>query len=58
MEGFFLVGWWYALLVLPPFAGWAWLVSTVFDKHAARFFLGREKWNLIHMLFGDRKSVV
>lgn len=52
MEGYFLVGWWYALLVLPPFAGWAWLISTVFDKHAARFFLGREKWNLIHMLFG------
>lgn len=52
MEGFFLVGWWYALLVLPPFAGWAWLISTVFDKHAARFYLGREKWNLIHMLCG------
>lgn len=52
MEGFFLVGWWYALLVLVPFAGWAWLVATVFDKHAARFYLGREKWNLIHMLFG------
>lgn len=52
MKGFFLVGWWYALLVLPPFAGWAWLISTVFDKHASRFYLGREKWNLIHMLFG------
>jgi len=51
-EGYFLVGWWWALLVLPPIAGWAWLISTVFDKHAARFFLGREKWNLVHMLFG------
>ena len=52
MEGFFLVGWWFALLVLPPILGWAWLVSTVFDKHAQRFFLGRDKWNLVHMLFG------
>lgn len=52
MEGFFLVGWWYAILVLPPVLGWAWLVSSVFDKHAARFYLGREKWNLVHMLFG------
>ncbi len=52
MDSFFLVGWWFAILVLPPIMGWAWMVSNVFDKHAMRFFLGREKWNLVHMLMG------
>lgn len=52
MDGYFLVGWWLALLILPPIMGWAWLVSNVFDKHAMRFFLGREKWNLVHMVMG------
>lgn len=45
-----LMGWWQPILVLIPLAGWAWLVSTVFDKHAARFFLGQELWGLIHIL--------
>lgn len=52
MSGYFLVGWWLAILVLPPIVGWAWMVSRVFDKHAMRFFLGREKWNLVHLLMG------
>ena len=44
-----LMGFWQPLLVLIPLAGWAWLVSTVFDKHAARFFLGQEMWGLAHL---------
>lgn len=51
-EALILVSWWKALLVLPPFLGWAWLVSTVFDKHAGRFYLNREGWNALHMGLG------
>ncbi len=47
-----LVSWWKPLLLFAPFVAWAWLISTLFDKHAARFFLGREKWNAIHMTAG------
>lgn len=51
-ETFVLVSWWKALLLLVPFFAWAWMLSTVLDKHAQRFFLGQERWNLIHILFG------
>ncbi len=51
-EGFFLVSIWKPLLLLLPFIGWAWVVTKVYDKHAARFHLARTKWNLIHMVFG------
>ena len=51
-EALTLVSWWKALLVLPPFLGWAWLVSSVFDKHAGRFYLNREGWNTAHMAIG------
>ncbi|MEZ6241829.1 MAG: ATPase, T2SS/T4P/T4SS family [Phycisphaerales bacterium] len=47
-----LVSWWKAVLIIIPIVGWAWMVSSVFDKHAARFFLGPEKWNAIHLGFG------
>ncbi|MBM4109302.1 MAG: hypothetical protein FJ255_10945 [Phycisphaerae bacterium] len=47
-----LVSWWKALLILPPLVAWLWIVSTVFDKFCARFFLPREKWNLVHLLVG------
>lgn len=40
------------ILVLLPIIGWAWLVSKVLDKHAARFYLGREKWGIVHLLAG------
>ncbi len=50
-ETFMLVSWWKAILLLLPFLGWAWMISTVLDKHAKRFFLGQEKWNAIHMIF-------
>lgn len=40
------------LLMLIPIIGWAWMVSTVLDKHAARFYLGRETWGVVHLLAG------
>ncbi len=51
-ETYSLVSWWKPLLLLAPFLGWAWMISTILDKHAKRFFLGQEKWNAIHMIFG------
>ncbi|MGV6815489.1 MAG: ATPase, T2SS/T4P/T4SS family, partial [Phycisphaerales bacterium] len=51
-EIYSLVSWWKPLLLVAPFVGWAWMLSTVLDKHAKRFFLGQEKWNVIHMIFG------
>ncbi len=47
-----LVSWWKALILILPFYGWARLVSSVYDKHAARFHLKREVWNLSHLCFG------
>lgn len=44
-----LVGWWKPLLFLPFFLGWAYLVSTVYDKDAGRWYFKREAWNLGHM---------
>ncbi|MFT5424625.1 MAG: type II secretory ATPase GspE/PulE/Tfp pilus assembly ATPase PilB-like protein [Phycisphaerales bacterium] len=48
--GYLLVSPWQPIVLLLPVLGWAWLVSTVFDKQAARFYLGRENWNLIHLI--------
>ena len=50
--GFMLVSPWKPIIILAPFVAWAWFISTVLDKHAQRFFLGREKWAAIHMAFG------
>ncbi len=47
-----LVAWWNALIVLLALGAWAWVVSTVFDKDAARFYLPREKWNAFHIAMG------
>ncbi|MFG0282827.1 MAG: ATPase, T2SS/T4P/T4SS family [Phycisphaerales bacterium JB039] len=51
-DAYLLVGFWKALIVLVPFVAWAWFVAGVLDKHAARFFLPRETWNLIHLIAG------
>jgi len=51
-QTFMLVSWWKPLLLFMPFLAWAWMLSTILDKHAQRFFLGQEKWNAIHMIFG------
>ena len=44
-----LVSWWKPLLLLLPLVAWAWFVSRVLDKHAARFSLPRKQWNMIHL---------
>lgn len=51
-SAFVLVSWWKALILFAPFVGWAWLVSTVFDKHADRFHLGQEGWGTVHLFVG------
>jgi type II secretory ATPase GspE/PulE/Tfp pilus assembly ATPase PilB-like protein len=48
-EAFMLVSFWKPLLLLATVCGWGWLVSNVYDKHAARFFLPREQWNIAHL---------
>jgi type II secretory ATPase GspE/PulE/Tfp pilus assembly ATPase PilB-like protein len=49
---FVLVSWWKIVFFFVPLLAWAWLVSTVFDKHADRFHLGREKWGALHLTLG------
>lgn len=51
-EGLILVSIWKPLLLLVPFVPWAWIVSKVLDKHAARFFLARNTWNMVHLIAG------
>jgi type II secretory ATPase GspE/PulE/Tfp pilus assembly ATPase PilB-like protein len=50
MSAFVLASWWKAIIFVAMFAGWGWFVSTVADKHAARFYLPREKWNTVYMV--------
>lgn len=52
MDGLILVSFWKPLVLLATLCGWAWIVSNVYDKHAARFFLPRENWNLAHLCVG------
>lgn len=40
------------IVLVALFLPWAWVVSKIYDKHAAQFFLPRERWNLIHMVAG------
>lgn len=49
-SAFVLASWWKAIIFVAMFAGWGWFVSTVADKHAARFYLPREKWNVVYMV--------
>jgi len=51
-SGLVLVSWWKALALLVPLIPWAWFVSKVLDKHAARFYLPRETFNTIHLVVG------
>ncbi len=50
--GFVLVSWWKPLLLLITLGPWAWVVSRIYDKHAAQFHLARRHWNLGHMCAG------
>lgn len=44
-----LIGWWKALLLVPPFIGWGWVVATKLDKDARYFHLNAPMWNGIHL---------
>ncbi|MDP1663274.1 MAG: ATPase, T2SS/T4P/T4SS family [Phycisphaerales bacterium] len=48
-EAFLLVSFWKPLILLATLCAWGWFVSNVYDKHAARFFLPREQWNVFHL---------
>jgi type II secretory ATPase GspE/PulE/Tfp pilus assembly ATPase PilB-like protein len=50
--GLFLISFWKPLVFLPFICAWGWVISNVYDKHAARFFLPRENWNLAHLCAG------
>lgn len=49
-DGVMLMSPWKPFLFIIPFIPWALMVSKVFDKHAAQFFLAREAWNLVHLV--------
>lgn len=51
-EGYVLVSWWKPFILLLPLLVWGYIVSTVYDKHAARFHLPREQWNTMHLCVG------
>lgn len=51
-EAYVLVSWWKAVLLALPVVGWGWYISTVLDKHAARFMLPRKSWNAVHLGVG------
>ncbi len=50
MQGLFLVSPWKPILVILPFIGWAWVVSTIYDKDALRWYFKRRAWNGAHLL--------
>lgn len=43
---------WKPVLMLIPFIVWGRIVTGVYDKHAAQFFLPRRNWNLVHLSCG------
>lgn len=51
-EGLILLSIYKPLLMLAVFLPWAWVVSRIYDKHAAQFFLPRKMWNFIHLAAG------
>lgn len=51
-EAFVLVSWWKAILFLGPMVGWAAIITRIYDKHAARFHLNRQRWNILHIASG------
>jgi type II secretory ATPase GspE/PulE/Tfp pilus assembly ATPase PilB-like protein len=56
--GLFLVSFWKPVLYLLVFLPWAWVVTKVYDKHAAQFFLPRQRWNTVHMIAGTLAILV
>ncbi|HYE03271.1 MAG TPA: ATPase, T2SS/T4P/T4SS family [Phycisphaerales bacterium] len=52
LSGYALVSFWKPFILLATFVPWAWVITRVYDKHAARFFLPRRRWNLVHLVAG------
>ncbi len=52
VEPLMLVSAWKPVILLAVLCGWAWVVSTIYDKDAARFYFKRKEWNLAHFAFG------
>ena len=48
-DGYFIVGWWWALLMYVPFIPWAWLISAKLDKDARYYHFNHRLWNGIHL---------
>lgn len=51
-EPLVLVSWWKPLVLIPPFVAWARVVSSVYDKHAAKYHLNRKGWAAAHLTIG------
>jgi len=51
-DGMHLVSLWKPVLFLPPFLAWAWVVSAIYDKDAAQWYLPRRRWNTVHACMG------
>jgi type II secretory ATPase GspE/PulE/Tfp pilus assembly ATPase PilB-like protein len=47
-----LVSVWKPIIPLVTLIGWMIVISKIYDKHAARFFLPRQRWNLAHLVVG------
>lgn len=45
----FLISFYKPFLAIIPFLMWAWVVSKIYDKHAAQYFLPRRPWNMVHL---------
>jgi len=48
-EAMFMMSVWKPFLIVIPFVPWAIVVSKYLDKHAARFYLPRTMWNVVHI---------
>jgi type II secretory ATPase GspE/PulE/Tfp pilus assembly ATPase PilB-like protein len=57
-QGLSLVSFWKPIVALLPFVGWGFVVSSIYDKDAARWYFKRRLWNLVHLGFGAAALVV
>lgn len=57
-QGLMLTNWWSPIILVAAFGAWAWVVSTIYDKDAARHYMPRRKWNLIHLGAGAFALVI
>ena len=50
--GMILVSWWKPILVVAAVAAWAWVIASIYDKDAARWYFKRQAWNVGHLVAG------